>query len=157
MLDYVTEFRTMASLEDEQKEVLMSLTSKSENRRSVFQQWLRHPNPLGMYAGLVKSNKYIIAWAAVSTCDGWNMGTIGVFVKPDYRNMGFAYIALDTLLMNLSKVNIEDRSEYLSYNEGLEHIFRPTIERYGFKDLFKYKEEYNSCRQNLLLSNEKQD
>ena len=53
--------RTIASLTLEERTALMTLTHKHENRRNLFQQWLRHPNPLGMYATLVKRNGEIIA------------------------------------------------------------------------------------------------
>ena len=135
--------RTIASLTLEERTALMTLTHKHENRRSLFQQWLRHPNPLGMYATLVKRNGEIIAWAAVSTRDGWNKGTVGVCVNPEYRRKGIARTALYSLLEYLSTMKDEGGiPEYLIYNQGMELLFRLPIEKHGFKDFYLHLDEY---------------
>lgn len=138
------EFRTFLSLNQEEKETLMALTFKREGKRSLFQQWLQHPNPLGMYAVLVKKDNEIIAWAATSTRDGWNKGTIGVYIKSEHRRQNVARDALDTLLEHLSECKItEPIPEYLIYEYGMEQLFRPLIENRGFKDYYRCEEEYD--------------
>ena len=137
------ECRTMVSLTLEEKAALMTLTYKHENRRSLFQQWLRNPNPLGKYATLIKRNEEIIAWAAVSTRDGWNKGIIGVCVNPEYRKKGIARTTLNSLLEYLSTMKEEGGiPEYLVYNQGMELLFRLPIEKHGFKDFYLHLEEY---------------
>lgn len=137
------ECRTIASFTLEERTALMALTHKHENRRSLFQQWLRSQNPLGMYAALVKRNGEIIAWAAVSTRDGWNKGTVGVCVNPEHRRKGIARRALYSLLEYLSTMKEEGNiPEYLIYNQGMELLFRLPIEKYGFKDFYLHLDEY---------------
>ena len=131
------EFRPFASLTSEEKSILLGLTFKREGKRSLFQQWLKHYSPKGIYAALVYDNDKIIAWAAVNTHyggGGKKIGIVGVFVSPEKRGRGIAHQALDTLLSNLLKVEDDhDHPEYLGYNEGMEALFQPVIEHYGFK------------------------
>lgn len=144
------EFKTMASLTDEEKQILLRLLPQPKYGRKLFRQWLKCLNPLGMYATLVRHNNKIIAMAAVSTHEGWNLGIIGVFVKPDYREKGIACLSLDNLLMNVSNLdNKEDQPRYLHYNPGLERLFRPAIEHHGFKDLYTHQEEYSKLESEM--------
>ncbi len=149
-MSYLTEFKTMASLTLEEKDALWTLTLKRDEKRSLFQQWLTIPTQ-GMYAALLRNSQKIVAWAAVSTLAGWKEGVIGVCVDYNYRGKGLAHQALDTLLEHLSTIdNPHHRPEYLRYNDGMEKLFRPAIEKYGFKDYWKKLEEE---RKNTLEEN----
>lgn len=121
----------------EEKNILLELTFKQEGKRSLFQQWLKHYSPKGIYATLVYDNNKIIAWAAVNThygVEGKKIGIVGVFVSPEKRGRGVAHQALDTLLLNLLKIeNNHDIPEYLRYNIGMDNLFQSVIEHYKFK------------------------
>lgn len=140
-MDYLTEFKAMVSLTPEEKNALWALTLKRDGKRSLFQQWLTIPTQ-GMYAALVRDNQKIVAWAAVSTLEGWKQGVIGVFVDPNYRGTGLAHHSLNSLLEHLSTIDDQQyQPEYLRYNVGMEKLFHPVIEKYRFKDYWKKLEE----------------
>ncbi|MEK6970036.1 MAG: GNAT family N-acetyltransferase [Nanoarchaeota archaeon] len=142
-MNYSITFKPLAELTPEEKKVLFGLTCIQEGHtRSVFQQWLRHSNPKGMYTAMVNLGEETVAWAAASTHELWQEGKIGVFVKPEYRKKGLAHLALDSLLTETKK-HEERFPKYWHYNRGLERVFRPILDQHGLKDLSRDYEEYN--------------
>ncbi|OGL73025.1 hypothetical protein A3F28_00600 [Candidatus Uhrbacteria bacterium RIFCSPHIGHO2_12_FULL_57_11] len=137
------EFRSFTSFSEGEREALFELTEPYRERRSLFRSWLKHPNPIGMFAALGWIDGQLVGWSAVALGTGWNMGTVGVFVHPEFRGKGIAFRLLDVLLGRLSDLSPE-WSEYMAYKQGKESLFRPIIERHGFKDVFLHWEEY--CR-----------
>lgn len=133
------EFCEMRSLTPEEKKILFALTHKEG--RSLFRQWLNHPEPIPdyYYVTMLKIRGVVRGWAAV--CAGFSRyersdGIIGVFIHPEWRGQGLARQALDFLLMSLRAAKIPDPPEYLLYNEDKERLFRPVILKHGFKDVY---------------------
>lgn len=150
MQSITVEFRPLQSLTQAEAWTLLGLTFKPEENRSIFQQWIRHYwVQTSIYATLVRVEGDIVAWAAVAIHEAWNLGQIGVIVRPDHRGKGLARRALDVLLEHLPGIDDKNIPEYLSYNSGMERVFRPSIERFGFKDYSAHVAEYHEQERNV--------
>lgn len=135
----------IANLSAGDRSALEELTNV-KSARSVFWRWLRHPNPQGMYAALVRVEGAIVGWAAVSLGEGWNAGQVGAFIVPEFRGRGFARAALATLLPE-AKRRHPRWPEYLYYEQQMATLFAPVVAASGFKDRWIAADEYvRHCR-----------
>ncbi len=137
------DYRPMQSLSELEMNVLKTLTLKPVGeKRSIFMRWLDcFSNQDCMHTTLVYDGEEIIGWAGANMHDGWNNGMIGVFIKPEYRNNGYAKRALELLLYNL-KEKYPEWPEYINYESGKDKLFSPLIVKSGFIDLNNNLEEY---------------
>lgn len=68
-MEYILEFKAMHSLKEREKQILRALTIPPEIGRSLFRQWLDHPNPLGIFVSIVYDGN-ILGWSSVNTRTG---------------------------------------------------------------------------------------